>query len=152
MNGGGAGSTGTGKGTSDHTRSAISRERERLTDQLMKSFPEKFSLIIKDENGKEKLINVETHKKDYKHVVNDSLFDKVTPTSKLTKLYSQLNNSYYKKWSYNDKVKHKNIDKFYYFKVKGRSIYFNIARYKYKNKKRGVYYEYRLHAITKSCK
>ena len=152
MNGGGAGSTGTGKGTSDHSKSAIGKERDRLKEQFMKSFPEKFKATIIDENGRDKIISVEVKAGDYKHIVNDSLKRRVIPTTKLNKLYSQLNHSYYKKWSYNDKEKHKSIDKFYYFKVKGRSIYFNIARYKCKRQGGGFYYEYRLHSITKRCK
>lgn len=152
MNGGGAGSTGAGKGTTDKTRSAIGKERVELIELFKKSFPEKFSVKIIDDRGKWKTIKVEMRTKDYKHIVNDALKRKVIPTTKLTKLYSQLNNSYYKKWSYNDKPKHKHVDKFYYLKVRGRSIYFNIARYKLKSKERGVYYEYRLHSITKTCK
>lgn len=151
MNGGGAGSTGAGKGTVDNTKSAIGRERDRLVGQLKKSFPDKFKATIKEKDGKTRTITIEVKEKDYKHIVNDSLNRKIVPTSKLNKLSKQIKNTYCRKSSDLYKNRTDKIDKFYYLKVRGRKLYFNIARYKHKSKNE-VYYTYRLHAITKRCR
>ena len=106
--------------------------------------------------GKPKTITIHIENEDYKHLAYNIVDKKVIASTKVKKLNKQLNNSYFKKTSelYKDRPDD-NIDKFHYLKVRGRRIYFNIARYKYerKGKRKGTfYYKYRLHAITKNCK
>ncbi|MBP5400318.1 MAG: hypothetical protein J6Y35_01670 [Bacteroidales bacterium] len=156
MNGGGAGSTGAGKGTTDKTKSAIAKRRLQVKAELKQTLPHKFKAIIRDENGKPKTITIHIENEDYKHLAYNIVDKKVIASTKVKKLNKQLNNSYFKKTSelYKDRPDD-NIDKFHYLKVRGRRIYFNIARYKYerKGKRKGTfYYKYRLHAITKNCK
>ena len=136
MNGCGSHSTGIGKGTVDNSKSAIGKERDRLVDGLKKSFPNSFKLKLKDENGKGRIVTVEVRGKDYKHLANDIMDKKVIFSSKVNKLAKQLRNSYCKKVTGLYKSRKDNIDKFYYMKVKGRKLYFNIARHKtkYNNK------------------
>jgi len=97
-------------------------------------------------------VSVSVESKDYRHIVNDALDKKVISPSKINKLSGQLNNSYCRKSSVPYKTRKDKIDKFYYMKVKGRKLYFNIARYKYTRKNGQIYYQYRLHAITKNMR
>ncbi len=152
MNSGGAYSTGAGKGTANNSKSAIGKERDRLVAKLKSSLQSRLQLQLKDTGGKVKNVIVSVKNKDYKHLVNDVMDKKVIPSSKIHKLAKQLNNSYCKKSSTIYKTRKDKIDKFYYMKVKGRKLYFNIARYKYTRKNGKVYYQYRLHAITKRLK
>jgi hypothetical protein len=152
MNGGGAASTGAGKGRVDNTKSAIGKERDRLVSELKNSFPNKFRLQIKDKDGKVRSVLVEVWGKDYKHLANDIMTKKVIQSSKTKKLSKQLKNSYCKKSADLFKERKDKIDKFYYMKVKGRKLYFNIARHKYTRKNGTIYYRYRIHAITRNCK
>lgn len=152
MNSGGAYSTGASKGTSDNSKSAIGKERDRLKSVLKQHLKNKFTLKIRDDNGREKRITVHVFSEDYKHLVNDIISKRVIDKTKTRKIPKYLKNSYQKKSSTLYKERKDKIDKFYYFKNRGKKLYFNIARYKYKRKNGSCVYKYRLHALTNRCK
>lgn len=151
MNGGGAASTGAGKGITNHIKSAIGRQRDQLTSKLKEVFPNRFRVEIREEDGSRKKVSIEVRGSDYKHIANDILNNHIIPANKVNKLSKQINNSYCRKTSGLYKKRKDNIDKFYYMKVKGRRLYFNIARHKTKSKGK-IKYVYRIHSIKKNCK
>jgi len=145
------GSRGATHGNPPIMKSSIGLERDRLVANLKKSFSNSFRLKLNEENGRYRMVSVEVRGKDYKHLANDIIDKNVVPPSKVNKLAKQIKNSYCKKVTGLYKSRKDNIDKFYYMKVKGRKLYFNIARYKTKYKCK-IKYVYRIHAITKNCK
>lgn len=151
MNGGGASSTGAGKGITNHIKSAIGRQRDQLTSKLKEVFPNHFRVEIREDDGSRRNITIEVRGSDYKHIANDILNNHVIPANKVNKLAKQINNSYCRKTSGLYKERKDNIDKFYYMKVKGRRLYFNVARYKTKSNGK-IKYVYRIHSIKKNCK
>lgn len=153
MNGGGAVSTGKGKGTNLIVKSSIGKQRDALKQKIRHSFGEKsMRMKIVDDNGKRKNINVSIVSDDVKHLANDVLTKNVIGKDKAGKLAKYFKNSYFKKSSGLYKSRNDKIDKFYYFKTRGRKLYFNVARYTKTLKSGKKIHTYRLHAITKKIK
>ena len=119
--------------------------------KLKEVFPNRFLVEIREEDGSRKKVSIEVRGSDYKHIANDILNNHVIPANKVNKLSKQINNSYCRKTSWLYKKRKDNIDKFYYMKVKGRRLYFNIARHKTQSNGK-IKYVYRIHSIKKNCK
>lgn len=107
---------------------------------------------IVDDNGKRKNIVVSLTSADVKHLANDILEKNVIVKDKAGKLSKYFQNSYQKKSSGLYKSRNDKIDQFYYFKTRGRKLYFNVARYTKTLKSGKEIHTYRLHAITKNIK
>ncbi len=153
MNGGGAVSTGESKGAKPIVKSSIGKQRDALKQKIRHSFGEKsIQMEIVDDNGKRKNIVVSLTSADVKHLANDILEKNVIVKDKAGKLSKYFQNSYQKKSSGLYKSRKDKIDKFYYFKTRGRKLYFNVARYRHYDKAGKVFYTYRIHAIKKNIK
>ena len=146
MNGGGAGSTGAGKGTSDHTKSEYGKRRAQVLSEIKDQFKEPVNKTIVTADGKRRKIEVGTNSDSRTHLAYNIVDRKAMNSDDVSKLRSLFKNSSFVDGSPLKHVRDDNYEHFYYFQARGRSIYFHVGEGVSKS---GAIY-YRLYAITKT--
>lgn len=145
---GGNGSKSSGGGRKSN-RLLVKTEKGKLRDSIRNNLKKVFesNKYTKSINNKNS-IKIKLTSKTFTHIANDIIDKKVIKIHNIRNLEKQFKSSYLKKSAGLGKHRKDNIDKFYYYKAKGKRLYFNVAREKtvFKNKK--VKYEYKLHSIT----
>lgn len=141
---GGRGGSNSGGGT-PRTKSSIGVQRDSIKSSVSGNLKGKvWSKTIRLDGGGKSTISIGVDKDGIKHVSNDILKFRVISEKDIPKLAGQLKNSSYVAHSGLKHPRKDNIDHFYYFKARGKNLYFNVGRKT--NRNGNVHYE--LYSIT----